>query len=111
MIVAIKIITNKWTYISLIFIGLIITISVLTIKIKRKDKKIEKLNDKIVELEVYNKVLSKDIEFNSNKMYLMTNGFNNSAGAISNINSYELNSDDIEAIKSIINDYNKNWIR
>ncbi len=102
-------IKNNWHWIAmgLMVIGFGITITVMGIKIKNRDKKIEKLNIEVERLAATNTLLLKDIAVNE-KQYITITNFVTSEIAISNINDYTLSNDVIGSLNEIFKNYNIN---
>lgn len=99
-----KIIMNKWTYIIIAILSVTITISVLSLRIKSYKKKVNKLNEKIENLETTNTLLYKDNVFRKEQFYIL-NGFANSDSKIDNIPNEELSYEEKEAVNAISNDF------
>lgn len=96
-----------WIVMGLMVIGFGITISVMAIKIKNRDKKIDKLNIEVERLAATNTLLLKDIAVNE-KQYITITNFVTSEIAVSNINDYALSNDVIGSLNEIIKNYDNN---
>lgn len=100
-----------WIVIGLMIIGFGITISVMGIKLKNRDKKIEKLNIENEKLAATNTLLLKQIIVDD-KIFIMGTNYDSSKISISNIIDYDLSNYVIDSVNEIIKnfdyDYNSN---
>lgn len=100
-----------WIVIGLMIIGFGITITVMGIKLKNRDKKIEKLNIENEKLAATNTLLLKQIIVDD-KIFIMGTNYDSSKISISNIIDYDLSNYVIDSVNEIIKnfdyDYNSN---
>lgn len=100
-----------WIVIGLMIIGFGITISVMSIKLKNRDRKIEKLNVENEKLAATNTLLLKQIIVDD-KIFIMGTNYDSSKISISNIIDYDLSNYVIDSVNEIIKnfdyDYNSN---
>lgn len=100
-----------WIVIGLMIIGFGITISVMGIKLKNRDRKIEKLNIENEKLAATNTLLLKQIIVDD-KIFIMGTNYDSSKISISNIIDYDLSNYVIDSVNEIIKnfdyDYNSN---
>lgn len=100
-----------WIVIGLMVISFGITISVMGIKLKNRDRKIEKLNIENEKLAATNTLLLKQIIVDD-KIFIMGTNYDSSKISISNIIDYDLSNYVIDSVNEIIKnfdyDYNSN---
>lgn len=102
--IILKLFTNKWTYIGLFVLTIIITCTVFVLRIKAYENKIQVLHDSIKQLETTNTVLHKDNLVKTEKLKILES-FTNSTSAIEKITDKELSDEDKNAIDAISNDF------
>lgn len=110
-ITALKFIKKNWALIALtiVIVSFGITMTVMSVKIQNRNKRIDKLEVKVDQLRSTNTYLLKHMTVNDKGNSRLTN-FSSSAATVSNINNYSLSNDVIESINDIINNYNHNLI-
>lgn len=107
--VVLKILTSKWTYISLALLALVIFISVLFIKLNLSKSEIKKLERDIIDLKTTNEVLVKDNAFKAEQLEL-TSKFSNSTIYIERIvTNYVLSTEEKLVVDAISNDFYKSF--
>lgn len=94
-----------WILIGLMIVGFGITITVMGIKLKNRDKQIEKLNIEVERLAATNTLLLKQIIVDD-KIFSMETNYNSSKFSISNIIDYSLSNYVIDSLNEIIKNYN-----
>lgn len=99
-----KIVTNKWTYITLFLTIIAVVISILFVRGSIYKAQTEKLNIEIENLKITNSVLIKDIEFQKTKAEIINN-FSNTTEQIKIIKSEELNNEVKNILLNISNNY------
>lgn len=104
--IVLKMVQNKWFWITLVLIAIGGYITFLNVRISSANNKIETLQGNIERLEATNLLLYKDLQFQSNKVIIQSN-FITSDIAIGKINSVKLDKESKEAIDIIIKDYQK----
>lgn len=110
-ITALKFIKKNWALIALtiVIVSFGITMTVMSVKIQNRNKRIDKLEVKVDQLRSTNTYLLKHMTVNDKGNSRLIN-FSSSAATVSNINNYSLSNDVIESINDIINNYNHNLI-
>ena len=93
-----------WIVMGIMVIGFGIAITILSIKLRNRDKEIIKLETKVEELHATNTLLLKDRVVDNKQTATITN-FVTSEIAVSNIVDYYLSNDVISSVNQIINNY------
>lgn len=99
-----KILSNKWTYIAVLLIGITIIFGSFMIQIRVYKEKIKTLDNEIEDLKVTNTILYKDNLFKKEQLSILID-FSNSSEAINKIINKELNNEDKNAINAIRRDF------
>lgn len=102
--IMLKVLSSKWTYVTLFILTVIITCSIFIFRIRAYENKIRVLNDAITQLEITNTVLYKDNLFKDEKLKILKS-FSNSTSAIEKITDEELSYEEKEAVNAISNDF------
>lgn len=93
--------------IGILVIGTSITLMVFSLKLSKANKKVEKLEQEKVQLEMTNRVLVSSIETAEKNLITKTN-FVKSDNSIENMNPNILPDDFINSLNEIFKDYNNN---
>ena len=99
-----KILGSKWTYIALFILAIFIVILIFVNTIQNYEKTIDDLEEHIDNLEMTNKVLYKELQFQNEKLEILKS-YSNSTKIIDSLEDNKLIDVNIEAIITISNDY------
>ena len=99
-----KIFSNKYTYIFLFILTVIISSVIFVNKINSYEDKIEELEANIENLNITNSLLIKENIFHQDKIKILLS-YSNSSYAIEQINIIELSKENKNAINYISNDF------
>lgn len=99
-----KILGSKWTYIALFILAIFIVVLIFVNTIQNYDETIDDLEEHIDNLEMTNKVLYKELQFQNEKIEILKS-YSNSTKIIDSLEDDRLSDVNIEAIITISNDY------
>lgn len=99
-----KILGNKWTYIALFILAIFIVVLIFINTIQNYEDTIDDLEEHIDNLEMTNKVLYKELQFQNEKIEILKS-YSNSTKIIDSLKDNKLSNVNIEAVASISNDY------
>ena len=99
-----KILGSKWTYIALFILAIFIVVLIFVNTIQNYEETIDDLEDHIDNLEMTNKVLYKELQFQNEKIEILKS-YSNSTKIIDSLEDNKLIDVNIEAIITISNDY------
>lgn len=102
--IILKILTNKYTYITLFLLTVVMVICILFIRVSLYKTQTEKLNIEIENLKIANSVLIKDVEFKK-AMSELLDTFSNTTERIEKMKNEDLEDD----IKNILLDISNNY--
>ena len=103
-----NILGSKWTYIALFILAVFIVILIFINTIQNYENNIDELEEHIDNLEMTNKVLYKEIQFQNEKLEILKD-YSNSIAIVNSLNSIKLNDVNTKAIISISNDYHNSF--
>lgn len=103
-----KILGSKWTYIALFILAIFIVVLIFVNTIQNYEKTIDDLEEHIDNLEMTNKVLYKELQFQNEKIEILKS-YSNSTKIIDSLEDDKLSDVNIEAVASISNDYYNNF--
>ena len=99
-----KILGSKWTYIALFILAIFIVVLIFVNTIQNYEKTIDDLEEHIDNLEMTNKVLYKELQFQNEKLEILKS-YSNSTKIIDSLEDDRLSDVNIEAVIAISNDY------
>ena len=99
-----KILGSKWTYIALFILAIFIVVLIFINTIKNYENTIDNLGEHIDNLEMTNKVLYKELQFQNEKLEILKS-YSNSTKIIDSLEDDRLSDMNIEAVITISNDY------
>lgn len=99
-----KILGSKWTYIALFILAIFIVVLIFINTIQNYEETIDDLEEHIYNLEMTNKVLYKELQFQNEKLEILKS-YSNSTKIIDSLEDNRLIDVNIEAIITISNDY------
>ena len=99
-----KILGSKWTYIALFILAIFIVVLIFVNTIQNYEKTIDDLEEHIDNLEMTNKVLYKELQFQNEKIEILKS-YSNSTKIIDSLEDDKLSDVNIEAVITISNDY------
>ena len=99
-----KILGSKWTYIALFILAIFIVVLIFVNTIQNYEDTIDDLEEHIDNLEMTNKVLYKELQFQNEKLEILKS-YSNSTKIIDSLEDDKLSDVNIEAVASISNDY------
>ena len=99
-----NILGNKWTYIALFILAILIVILIFINTIQNYEETIDDLEYTIDNLEMTNKVLYKELQFQNEKLEILKS-YSNSTKIIDSLEDDVLSDVNIEAVIAISNDY------
>lgn len=103
-----KILGSKWTYIALFILAIFIVILIFINTIQNYEETIDDLEGHIDNLEITNKVLYKELQFQNEKIEILKS-YSNSTKIIDSLEDDRLSDVNIEAVASISNDYHNSF--
>ena len=103
-----NILGNKWTYIALFILASFIVVLIFINTIQNYENNIDELEEHIDNLEMTNKVLYKELQFQNEKLEILKD-YSNSIAIVNSLNSIKLNDVNTKAIISISNDYHNSF--
>ncbi len=99
-----KILGSKWTYIALFILAIFIVVLIFINTIQNYEETIGDLEYTIDNLEMTNKVLYKELQFQNEKIEILKS-YSNSTKIIDSLKDDKLSNVNIEAVIAISNDY------
>lgn len=99
-----KILGSKWTYIALFILAIFIVVLIFVNTIQNYEKTIDDLEEHIDNLEITNKVLYKELQFQNEKLEILKS-YSNSTKIINSLEDNRLSDVNIGAVTAISNDY------
>ena len=99
-----KILGSKWTYIALFILAIFIVVLIFVNTIQNYENTIDELEEHIDNLEITNKVLYKELQFQNEKLEILKS-YSNSTKIIDSLEYNRLSDVNIEAVIAISNDY------
>ena len=99
-----NILGSKWTYIALFILAVFIVILIFVNTIQNYENTIDELEEHIDNLEMTNKVLYKELQFQNEKIEILKS-YSNSTKIIDSLEDDVLSDVNIEAVIAISNDY------
>ena len=99
-----NILGNKWTYIALFILAIFIVVLIFINTIQDYGDTIDNLEEHIDNLEMTNKVLYKELQFQNEKLEILKS-YSNSTKIIDSLEDDRLIDMNIEAVITISNDY------
>lgn len=99
-----KILGSKWTYIALFILAIFIVVLIFINTIQNYEETIYYLEEHIDNLEMTNKVLYKELQFQNEKIEILKS-YSNSTKIIDSLEDDKLSDVNIEAVIAISNDY------
>ena len=103
-----NILGSKWTYIALFILAVFIVVLIFINTIQNYEETIGDLEYTIDNLEMTNKVLYKELQFQNEKLEILKD-YSNSIAIVNSLNSIKLNDVNTKAIISISNDYHNSF--
>lgn len=103
-----KILGSKWTYIALFILAIFIVVLIFVNTIQNYENTIDELEEHIDNLEITNKVLYKELQFQNEKLEILKS-YSNSTKIIDSLEYNRLSDVNIEAVIAISNDYYNNF--
>lgn len=99
-----NILGNKWTYIALFILAIFIVVLIFVNTIQNYENTIDNLGEHINNLEMTNKVLYKELQFQNEKLEILKS-YSNSTKIIDSLEDNRLIDVNIKAVITISNDY------